>query len=147
MRYTTRTEYGLVALLYMTRKPEESFVTVREIAKAEHYSITYIEKIFQKLRSAEIVKAHHGKEGGYTLARNPSEITLRQVIDALEGQTFDVFCKAEVREEIVCTHLSICTLSPIWGKTKQVLDDLYDSITLEMIAKNGKPAAKLTTAL
>jgi len=138
MRYTTRTEYGLVALLYMARKPEGSCVTVKEVAGAEQYSITYIEKIFQKLRLAEIVRAHHGKEGGYILARDPSEITLRQVIEALEGQTFDVFCKAEVREEIVCTHLSICTLSPIWNKTKQVLDDLYDSITLEMILGGWK---------
>ncbi len=138
VRYTTKTEYGLVALLYMARKPEGSCVTVKEIAGAEHYSVTYIEKIFQKLRLAEIVKAYHGNEGGYVLARNPSEITLKQVIDALEGETFDVFCKAEVREEIVCTHLSICALSPIWSKTKQTLDDLYGSITIEMIAGGGK---------
>jgi len=134
MRYTTKTEYGVVALAYMARKEGDASVTIKEIAKAEHYSFTYIEKIFQKLRQAEIVQSHQGKEGGYVLARKPAEITLRQIIEALEGHTFDVFCEPEVREGIVCTHLSVCSIKPIWAKTKEVLDNLYDSITLEMIA-------------
>ena len=149
MRYTTKTEYGVVALLYMARKSvngENGFVTVKEIATAERYSMTYIEKIFQKLRNAEIITAHHGKEGGYTLARTPGEITLKQVIEALEGQTFDVFCKPEVREDIVCTHLSVCTLNPVWGKTKEVLDNLYESITLETLARKLPSKEKMVNS-
>ena len=136
MRYTTKTEYGVVALAYMAKKPEGSSLTVKEIAKAEHFSFTYIEKIFQKLRQAAIITSHQGKEGGYILARPPSEITLRQIIEALEGHTFDVFCEPEVREGIICTHLSVCSIRPVWAKTKEVLDGLYDSINLESIAND-----------
>ncbi len=135
MRFTTKTEYGLICLVYMARNSSADLITIKEIVKKERFSATYIEKILQKLRSAKIVISHQGKQGGYALARKPSEITLKQIIEALEGQTFDLFCEPDVREEIVCTHFSLCGLKPIWEKTKNVLDDFFGSITLEMIAK------------
>ena len=138
MRFTTKTEYGLVCLVYMARHPEEHVFTIKDIVKNESFSITYMEKILQKLRAANILKSHPGKHGGYTLARGASEITLKVVIEALEGSTFDVFCEPEVRENIVCTHFSLCGIRPVWAKTKEVLDNFFGSLTLEMIAKQEK---------
>lgn len=135
MKFTTRTEYGLVCLIYMANKPEDHPVTVREIVKGEGFSLTFTEKILQKLRTAGLVESLHGNQGGHILARKPSEITLRQIVEALEGHTFDVFCEPRIRTDIVCNHLHLCGLKPIWQKTKDILDDFYDSITLEMIAK------------
>ena len=85
MRFTTKTEYGLVCLIFMARKPEGALVTVGELASQEGYSVTYVEKILQSLRAASIVVSHKGKEGGYSLARGPHEISLKEVIEALEG--------------------------------------------------------------
>ena len=138
MRFTTKTEYGLICLVYMARNSSADLITIKEIVKKERFSATYLEKILQKLRSANIVVSHQGKQGGYALARKPSEITLRQIIEALEGQTFDLFCEPDIREEIVCTHFSLCGLKPIWEKTKNVLDDFFGSITLEMIARQNQ---------
>ena len=141
MKFTTKTEYGLVCLIYMARHISADMVTIREIVKKEHFSPAYIEKILQKLRSANIVVSHQGKQGGYELARQPSEITLKDIIEALEGgatfdiQTFGVFCEPTMREKIVCTHFSMCGLRPVWQKTKELLDHFYGSVTLEMIAK------------
>ena len=141
MRYTTKTEYGLVCLVYMTKNAPEGSVTVREIATKERFSPTYIEKIFQGLRSANIVTSHPGKQGGFSLSRSPSQITLKEIIEALEGHTFDVFCEPDVREQIVCTHFCMCGIRPVWAKTKELLDHFYGSITLEMLAK-GESQAK-----
>lgn len=138
MRYTTRTEYGMVCLAHMARKfldNGNSIVTVKEIAEKERFSITYVEKILQSLRAANIVVSHQGKQGGFSLSRHPSEITLKVIIEALEGHTFDVFCEPDVRSHIVCTHFCMCGVKPLWAKTKTLLDDFYGSITLEMIAK------------
>ena len=137
MRFTTKTEYGLICLVQMAEHcRNQGVMNLREIVDREKYSLSYIEKIFQKLRAAGVVKAHHGKQGGYSLARDPSEITLRQIVDALEGSTFDVFCETDTRETIVCTHLCICGMKPVWKKTRQLLDEYYDSITLDMIARH-----------
>lgn len=138
MRFTTKTEYGLVCLIYMAKQKDLKFdpITVKELASAENFSLTYTEKIFQTLRSANIVTSQHGNQGGYVLARQPSEITLREVIEALEGHTFDVFCEPDTRKEITCTHYPLCGIKPLWEKTKGLLDRFYDQITLDMLSKN-----------
>ncbi len=143
MKYTTKTEYGLVCLVYMTRHIDREVITVNDIVKREQFSPSYIEKIFQKLRAANIVRAHHGKQGGYALARHPSKITMKEIINALEGGTFDVFCKPKIRRHIVCTHFCMCAVRPVWERTKKMLDDFYDLITLEMIAKDEAVAKAL----
>lgn len=138
MRFTTKTEYGLVCLIYMARQADLKLdpVTIKELATAEQYSQTYTEKILQHLRAMGIVSAQHGNQGGYVLSRPPVEITLREIIEALEGNTFDVFCEPDVRKEITCTHFSLCGVKPIWHKTKELLDQFYGSITLDMLARN-----------
>ena len=135
MRYTTKTEYGMICMVYMAKHHEKEWTSIKEIAKEENYSVAYIEKILQALRHANLVTSQQGNHGGYALARRPSEITLRQIIDALEGSTFDAFCEPQVREEIVCNHICLCGAKPVWRKTKEVLDHFYDSINLEMLAK------------
>lgn len=146
MRFTTKTEYGLVCMAYMAKHPQPHRFTIRELAEKEGYSVAYVEKILQALRHAGLVESHSGNGGGYSLAHNPSDITLRQIIDALEGSTFEVFCQPETREDIVCTHFCLCGIKPVWRKTKQLLDEFYDSITLEMMTKNEIETQKMMTA-
>lgn len=138
MRFTTKTEYGLVCLIYMARQGNLKLdpVTIKELANAEQYSQTYTEKILQHLRASGIVSAQHGNQGGYVLSRTPAEITLREIVEALEGHTFDVFCEPDMRKEITCTHFSLCGIKPVWHKTKEILDQFYGSITLDMLARN-----------
>ena len=138
MRFTTKTEYGLVCLIYMARHVDGQGnpITTKELVGAEDFSVTYIEKILQSLRAAKIVNAVHGSHGGYMLARPAVEITVREVIDAMEGATFDIFCEPDVRKDITCTHFSLCGIKPLWGKTKEMLDRFYETITLDMLAKN-----------
>lgn len=135
MRFTTKTEYGLVCLVFMAKHPDMEMVTIKDIGLKESYSVTYMEKILQKLRAANIVLSHQGKYGGYSLAKHPSQITLKEIIEALEGATFDIFCEPEVRKDIVCTHFCMCGVRPIWAKTKELLDQFYSSITLDTIVK------------
>lgn len=138
MRFTTKTEYGLVCLIYMAKNSGFTLdpITIKELVQAEQYSQTYTEKIMQTLRTADIVRAQHGNQGGYTLARHPGQITLKEIVEALEGSTFELFCTPAVREEIICTHFPLCGVKPVWEKTKETLDGLYQGITLEMIANN-----------
>ena len=146
MKFTTKTEYGLVCMIYLARHAKRGWLSIKEIAAQEHYPVPYIEKILQALRQAKLIVSHQGNQGGYALARPPSEITLKQVIDALEGGTFEVFCAPETRGEIVCTHFCLCGVKPVWRKTKQLLDAFYDSVTLEMMTKDEIEVRKLLAA-
>lgn len=136
MRFTTKTEYGLFCLIHMaTNDSELNPITVKDMIRDEHYSQTYVEKILQALRQANIVVSVQGSQGGYRLARRPSEITLKEVVEALEQQTFDIFCAPQMRKDIVCNHFPLCSVKIIWEKTKELLDNFYQGITLEMIAR------------
>lgn len=143
MRYTTKTEYGLVCLVYMVQHQGEGLVSIKEIVEKERLSPTYVEKILQNLHLASIVVSHRGTHGGFSLARHPSQITLKQIIEALEGHTFDVFCEPDVRSHIVCTHFGMCGIRPVWAKTKELLDEFYGSVTLDMLAKGERDAQSL----
>ncbi|MDP3981312.1 MAG: Rrf2 family transcriptional regulator [Chlamydiota bacterium] len=137
MRYTTKTEYGVVCLIYMTcNYPKQ--VTIKDMANSEQYSVTYIEKILQSLRSAGIVQSHQGIHGGYTLSRPPSQINLKEIIEALEGSTYDAFCEQDNRGKIVCTHVNGCGARPVWKRTKEILDLFFSSISLETVSKAEK---------
>jgi len=138
MRFTTKTEYGLVSLVYMAKHYDDHVISIKDIVEKEGYPHSYIEKILQVLRLANIVNSHKGHLGGYVLARDPSDITLKEIVEALEGQTFDIFCAPDIRENIVCNHISKCDIKSIWNSTKSLLDQYYETITLDMIA-NKKP--------
>ncbi|MBI4211370.1 MAG: Rrf2 family transcriptional regulator [Deltaproteobacteria bacterium] len=134
MKFTTKTEYGLISLIHMAGGKPAGRITTKEVAELEKYSPSYIEKIFQGLRDAGIVTSHQGNQGGYALARPTSEITLKQIIDALEGDTFDLFCS---RDDVICNHsATLCGLKEIWRRTKELLDAFYSGITLEMIVRS-----------
>jgi Rrf2 family protein len=133
-------------MVYLARHAGKKSMSIKEIAAKENYPAPYIEKILQSLRRAKLVTATHGKTGGYALAKKPSEITLKDVIDALEGGTFEVFCAPETRPNIVCTHFCLCGIKPVWRKTKDVLDRFFESITLEMLTKNEIEVKKLIAA-
>ncbi len=146
MRFTKKTEYGIVSMVYMARHEDKQYFSLKEIASSEHYPVPYIEKILQALRKAKLVMTHQGKMGGYALAKKPSEITLKMIIDALEGATFEIFCAPETRSDIVCTHFCLCGIKPVWRKTKDILDRFYESITLEMMTQNEIEVKKLIAA-
>lgn len=138
MKFTTKTEYGLVCLIYMAKNASGQVVPIKDIIRTENFSPTYLEKILQKLKAANIVVSHQGKDGGYALAKHPSQITLKEIIEALEGETFEVYCQPETRKEIVCNHFGLCALGPIWTKTKDLLDRFYGSLTLESMVNPEK---------
>ena len=123
-------------MVHLAKHADKGPLSIKELAVSENYPVPYLEKILQALRQAGLVTAHHGNRGGYALARKASEITLKDVIDALEGGTFDIFCAPDTREDIVCTHFCLCGVKPVWRKTKQILDQFYGSVTLEMMTKD-----------
>jgi len=120
----------------MAKKAWPASVTAKEIAEHEGFSTTFTEKILQGLRHAGIVTSQQGNMGGWMLTRPPVKISLKEIVEALEGSTFEVFCAPKRRKHIVCTHFSLCKLKPIWYKTQKTLDELYQTITLETIAED-----------
>ena len=85
MKFSTRTIYGLQAVLVLASRYGEGSLSVSQIAKREGLSVAYLEQILNALKKKGLVKSVRGPQGGYVLAKKPSELTLKQLFDSLEG--------------------------------------------------------------
>ncbi len=135
MKLTTKSEYALVSLKYLCDHANGNPISVSEVSDAEHLPKDYVEQIFVKLRKGGIIKSVKGIYGGFVLAKEPEQITLKQVIESVEGDIFEVFCSPRLRERIVCQHFSSCSVRPFWRKLKQLIDDFCSSVTLASLAE------------
>lgn len=130
MRITTWAEYGLICSLHLARRHGEGPVTGREIAAAERLPGDYVEQILLRLRRAEIVTSTRGARGGYALARDPVEISVREVVSASEHGTFDLHCVSHPVAEERCADSRNCSIRPVWIMLQHRIDEALESVHL-----------------
>ena len=130
MRITTWAEYGLICSLHLAKRHREGPVTGREIAGRERLSADYVEQILLRLRRASLVTSTRGARGGYVLARDPSEVSVREVISASELGTFDLHCISHPVSEDRCSESQNCSIRPVWVMLQQRIDDALESVHL-----------------
>ena len=139
MRITTQAEYGLICALHLARRIDDGPVTGREIAATERLPPDYVEQIMLKLRRAEIVRSTRGARGGYQLARQAQEISVRDVIAASEHSTFEVHCTSHPVEEARCASSHDCSIRPVWLLLQRRIDDVLESVRLsDLLMQEGE---------
>ena len=115
MMFTTKTEYGLRALVRLTKNKAEGPLSLAEISKTEHISRSYLEHIFKKLKEDNIVKSIKGAEGGYILSRKPEKIDLFEIVEALEGPLAVFYCMANDGNKVACS-VKGCLTRKVWDE-------------------------------
>lgn len=130
MRITTQAEYGLLCTIHLARRARATPVSARQIAELEGLPGQYCEKIFRQLRQAGIVESARGAAGGFRLARSPERISVKEVIDATEGGTFELNCSEHPVDHERCQTQLRCSLRPIWLALQSRIDGLLAGIFL-----------------
>jgi Rrf2 family protein len=130
VRITTWAEYGLICALHLARRAGEGPITGREIAGRERLPADYVEQILLRLRRAGLVNSTRGARGGYSLAKTPQEISVREVIAASELGTFDLHCVSHPVGEERCAESQSCSIRPVWVMLQRKIDDVLDSVHL-----------------
>ncbi len=105
-------------------------VSLKQIAENQGLSAGYLEHLIVALKHAQLVHAVRGSKGGYILARNPQEISLKDIILALEGPVAPVPC---VGEQHQCDRNDDCVFSDIWKDLSRTISNYLESITLNDI--------------
>lgn len=98
MQFSIGIEYAFHSLFYMVNLPEHKTVGIKEIAKLNGITETYLSKVFAKLRKAGIVRSIAGVNGGYELAKNAEDISFWDIIEAIEGPSYLFQC-VEIRKK------------------------------------------------
>ncbi len=144
MRITTLAEYGVICALHLARRAAEGPVTGRELAELERLPVDYVEQILLRLRRAGLVRSTRGARGGYALARDPEQISIRDVIEASETTTFDLHCVSHPVGEERCSSSQTCSIRPVWMLLQRKIDDVLAGVRLsDLLAEEGEVRSRV----
>ena len=123
MKLSTKSRYGLRLMLELALTGKDQLLQIKDISKKQDISEKYLEQIVSLLKKAKLVKATRGARGGYNLSKDASEISLREIIEALEGDLTLVDC---VDHPDACERQLFCPTTEVWkivaGKLRETLD-------------------------
>jgi Rrf2 family protein len=122
MQITRETDYAIRCVDYLSDK-WGSVTMVDEIAKGKCVPKSFLAKILQKLTKASIVKSYRGVKGGFELARPPKEITLLEVIEAIQGPVAMNVCAVN---EAMCGFSSSCAVHPVWMEIRREVEKILE---------------------
>ena len=134
MKITSRTEYGLRAMVYLAARPGAGPSPLTEIAGAEGIPGPFLERILARLREAGLVRATRGASGGYALARSPDRVAVADVVIALEGPLTLVECMQSDRS---CVRAEGCASRVVWRRLDDAITEALEGISLEDLVAEG----------
>jgi len=127
MKLSTRSTYGMRAMLELAKSYGNGQIMVKDIAERQHLPMTYLEQLMVLLRKAGLVSATRGAHGGYILTQSPVNITIAKIIEVLEGP-FDLSeCPSGTG---CCSQPEACALHAMWSEASQELRQFFEQITL-----------------
>ncbi len=152
MLFSTKAEYGVRLMVELGRQPGSAPVSLGAVATAENLPLSYLEHLVAKLRNAGLVDSTRGAHGGYRLARPAAEITMQEVVEALEGQIAPMECFHETPEgRVLCSHESdgggACATKLLWTRVQGGVTRALGGTTLqELVEFSGGKATPTTVA-
>jgi Rrf2 family transcriptional regulator, cysteine metabolism repressor len=144
MLFSTKAEYGVRLMVELGRQPGSEPVALSTVAEAERLPLSYMEHLVAKLRQAELVVSTRGAHGGYRLNRPPEQITMAEVVEALEGKIAPMECFYEAPEgKVLCSHESdgdrACATKLLWTRVQGGVNRALAGTTLaELVEFAGK---------
>jgi Rrf2 family protein len=118
-------------MVYLAGQPTDRVVLVGEVARAMDVPPQFLAKIFQQFGKLGLVRSFRGSGGGFQLARPPGEITLLEVVEAVEGPIVPNRC---VLSGGVCSRDKGCTVHPVWKKVQKSVVDILGGVTLQELS-------------
>lgn len=131
MKISTKGRYGLRALVDLAVNMQEKPVTLAEVARRQKISQNYLEQVFGILRKAGVLKSVKGSGGGYLLARDAKDITVKDVLDVLEGPFSIIDLKERESSDPICQAIS----QLVWEEINANVNQLLEETTVEDLVK------------
>ena len=145
MKLSTKGRYGLRAMLDLALNSECEAVSIASISARQHISESYLEQLIAKLRKAELVSSVRGAGGGYKLARKPEEISVGDILRALEGNLDAVQCPG-LQEEQGCSGSDLCVTKFVWKKINDSINQTVDEMKLSHLVEESKSVKDAASA-
>jgi Rrf2 family protein len=133
LKLSKKTEYALMAVKFIAKKPDNNSATAKEIS--EGYNIPYdlLSKVLQQLTKKNVIKSFQGIKGGYSLIKTPENLTLIDVIRAVEPNYQITECMQNAGNEKDCMYFDCCMIRDPLAKVQKEIDKLFRSFTINQI--------------
>ena len=154
MIFSSKAEYGVRLMVELGRQNPDQPTSLKAIADAEGLPLAYLEQVVARLRKADLVMSARGAHGGYWLAKDPSEITMFEVVSALEGTIAPMECFVhDEMERVVCSHLPTttnagpCATKLLWTRVQGgIVRSLQTTTLAELVEFSRKNQAEPVAA-
>lgn len=113
MELTKAGDYGIFGVIYLAKQPQGKIVSLAEVSQAENIPEKFLAKIFQSLTRSGLIRSHRGAGGGFSLARPANKITVKELLESIQGPIYFTKCLSEFGE---CDRKEICKLRKLWKK-------------------------------
>lgn len=144
MRITSSIEYATRLMVTLAGEHGKAPVPAERLAESDNVPADYVSQILVKLRRAGLVNSHRGSSGGYALSKSPTEITIAQVVRAVDGAVFEDVCERFDAGTKDCRHQGHCSISPVWTKLGDLVTGYFESVTLAAILEQKAGACGAT---
>ncbi len=138
MKLSTRSRYGVRLMTRLALNHGKGATLMRDISRLEGISEKYLGQIIIPLRGAGLVAGRRGAGGGYTLTRKPSEITVRDIVEVLEGDISPVPCSVDPD---ACSRSGACAATVVWQRLARDMSRVLASYTLKDLANEARRKA------
>jgi Rrf2 family cysteine metabolism transcriptional repressor len=151
MMFSTKSEYGVRVMVELARQGGEEPIPLAEIAERGGLPLAYLEHLVARLRKAGLVDSRRGSRGGYLLARSATEITMAEVVEALEGSIAPIECITEGSDgSIVCSREldpgHVCPTKLLWTRVRfSIVRTLQETTLADLVLGPSLPAGPLST--
>ena len=141
MKLSTRTRYGVRAILELAENYGKGPLQLKAIARAQGLSVKYLEQLMAILKSAGLIQSVRGSKGGYVLAKTPSQIKVSDCFNCLEGPVITTEC---VDNNNFCPRTADCVARQLWTDVQNTVMDLLQSMTLQSLIDRARENKALT---
>ena len=144
MMFSTKAEYGVRVMVELARRPGAEPVSLAEIAEHDGLPLAYLEHLVARLRKAGLVDSRRGSRGGYLLARPAREISMAEVVEALEGSIAPIECISQDPDgTVVCSRRAHpeqpCPTKFLWTRVQTSIVRTLQDTTLQDLVMQGDP--------
>ncbi len=139
LRLSTKGRYGTRVMLELALNYGDGHMLLKDIAEKQDISVGYLEQIMPSLKAAGFINSNRGAHGGYTLARPPAEITLREIVTVLGGSVSLVEC---INSPEVCDRVDFCVTRDLWDEISDKIDSTLRSKNLQDLVSKHRNKEK-----
>lgn len=138
MQITRQADYAVRAVMYLAKLEPDQRTATSKVAQAQRIPPSFLAKIISQLSIAGLLQTSRGARGGVNLARGPKEVTVLEVIEAIDGPILLNEC---VSENSTCTRYDDCPLRPVWCDAQEELISRLKNTNFQSLLDQQKPVA------